>query len=239
MPTLLAGCRGVTLAPLSAVVEEACHGPALPRPLPAGFWTPSRPGEAVLLGLHQGLWVVRVSPTPLCCPWPQTALVPQSIALAASAIAALLCNSLSSLVPPAAPGEGPGGEWEAASLAPCPEGHLSPCRDGGLFPLGVPCPACAQSVSHSPWPHPAPSSCTSLAWGPAALSNAGSWCQHLLPQYMPVPTVSHCIPSPLLACPCHFPVPTASVSINSSSQPCSHRIPIPIAASSPLHPPHR
>lgn len=145
MPTAVAGCRGVTLAPLSAVVEEACCGPVLPQLLPTGSETPNRPEKAILLGLHQGLRVARVSPTPLCCPQPRTALVPQSIALAASAVAALLCNSLSSPAPPAAPGEGPGGGGEAASVAPLPEGlggTSLPAGIGASFPQECPALSC-------------------------------------------------------------------------------------------------
>lgn len=108
MLTAPAGCRGVTLAPLGRCCGRCSLWPgsttAGAELLPAHFAPPAR-GAA-----PEGLRVEGVCAT----------FVLQSIALAASAVAALLCYSLSSLAPPTSqvPGEGMGAWGVVAAWSP-------------------------------------------------------------------------------------------------------------------------
>lgn len=87
-------------------------------------------------------------------------LVSQSIALAASAVAAELCNSLSSLAPPTSqvPGEGIGAWGWDGSLVPTWSG-CGMSWGGPEFPRcipSLPCPQCISITPPSPLCHPHP-----------------------------------------------------------------------------------
>lgn len=140
---------------------------------------PGRPG-------HSGSCGQRGSPRTH-----RAALVPQSIALAASQ--PLPCSAIP-FHPPIPqqllPRDWRG--WGAANLAPSPQGmgHLYFCRDRGFFSV------CAPQLRL----------CPTAAW-PGDPQPPGA--QRALP--VCVPLCSHCVPSPLPAHPCPFPVPSLSL----------------------------
>lgn len=169
------------MAPLGAGVAEASLALLLPAPSPEAPSPPAGPGSAGAVG----------SEGPPALPDCAGAAIDRPGCIAA---AALLCNSLSSPAPPAAPDErleGLGG----CQSGPSPAGAGAPLflQGWGVFALSVPglCPPAPGSVPHQP--------------GLGTRSPPGA--QRVLPAF--VPLCSHCVPSPLPARPCPFPVPPA------------------------------
>lgn len=184
------------MAPLGAGVAETSPALLLPAPSPEAPSPPAGPGSAGAAG----------SEGPPALPDCAGAAIDRPGCIAA---AALLCNSLSSPAPPAAPDErleGLGG----CQSGPSPAGAGAPLflQGWGVFALSVPglCPPAPGSVPHQP------------GLGTRSPQEHSGCCQCLSPS-APTASPPHCppVPVPSLSLPrCHLqrfpsqPVPIQS-----------------------------